>query len=148
MPRRPTTWLGDPASASPLNWMAPFCGRRTPAIMRTVVDLPAPLAPSRATISPGCTVSETSRTASAPSYAKARPETSSMLCVTPLAPSRWRHAPPPSQLRAFAHCTTGGVALQSQDGFTPSGQGSASSVTDLEDPLQVHLTFTTPTLRR
>jgi hypothetical protein len=67
MPRRTTTWLGEPASASPPKLMAPFCGRRTPAIMRTVVDFPAPLAPSRATISPGCTVSDTSRTASAPS---------------------------------------------------------------------------------
>ena len=31
--------------------------------MRTVVDLPAPLAPSSATISPGCTLIDTSRTA-------------------------------------------------------------------------------------
>jgi hypothetical protein len=71
-----------------------------------------------------------------------------MLSVTLPVPSRRRYAPLPGQLRAFAQIAVGGVALQSQDGFTPSGQASTSSVTDLEDPLQLHLTFTTPTLRR
>ena len=67
MPRRTTTWLGEPVSISPAKRMSPFCGVSTPAIMRTVVDLPAPLAPSSATISPGWTESDTSRTAAAPS---------------------------------------------------------------------------------
>jgi hypothetical protein len=37
----------------PSNAIVPARGRRTPAMARNVVDLPAPLAPISATISPG-----------------------------------------------------------------------------------------------
>ena len=49
--RRPTMSL-------PSNLILPRFGRLIPWIVRRVVDLPAPLAPIRVTISPSCTVSE------------------------------------------------------------------------------------------
>src|SRR5579859_3967962 len=39
--------------------MRPWRGRTSPATVLTSVDLPAPLAPTRVTISPGCTRSDT-----------------------------------------------------------------------------------------
>ena len=44
--------------SSPLNMILPRLGRLIPWIERSVVDLPAPLAPISVTISPSFTVSE------------------------------------------------------------------------------------------
>ena len=44
---------------APSNWIEPSVGRCRPAIVRSSVDLPAPLAPMIAYTSPGNTRSET-----------------------------------------------------------------------------------------
>ena len=45
--------------SSPSNWMVPLRGRSRPEIVFSVVDLPAPFAPSSVTISPSPTASDT-----------------------------------------------------------------------------------------
>ena len=57
---------GDTATmSSPSNWTSPDIGLMMPEMTRSVVVLPAPLAPSRATTSPGATVRFMSRTTAA-----------------------------------------------------------------------------------
>ncbi len=58
IPRRTISCGGWPTMSVPLNLMLPRFGRLMPWIERRVVDLPAPLAPIRVTISPSCTSSE------------------------------------------------------------------------------------------
>ena len=53
----------SPASTAPLIRTSPASGFSRPAIMPTVVLLPAPLGPSRPTISPAATLKLTSATA-------------------------------------------------------------------------------------
>src|SRR5438105_10103999 len=55
MPFLSTAWAGRPSRRSPRKLMLPAVGRRSPEIARTVVLLPAPLAPSRHTSSPAST---------------------------------------------------------------------------------------------
>ena len=56
MPRR-TIWSGErPSMRSPSKWISPLDGRFNPVMARSVVVLPAPLAPISATISPLSTV--------------------------------------------------------------------------------------------
>ncbi len=60
-----TIWCGEASRMlRPLNEIVPRLGRVMPWIERSVVDLPAPLAPIRVTISPSCTSSEMPFTAS------------------------------------------------------------------------------------
>ncbi len=49
-------WMGRPSKTT-----SPEAGRRIPEMVRRMVDLPAPLAPMRATISPSLTRKETSQ---------------------------------------------------------------------------------------
>ena len=63
MPSATTSWLGTRWIGFPSKKTVPDTGRTSPEIVRRVVDLPAPLAPSRATISPWSTARLTSRSA-------------------------------------------------------------------------------------
>ena len=66
MPRA-STWRGArPTSDSPRNAIAPFRGRRTPLIVASSVDLPAPFGPTMHMISCSETVNETSLRMSPP----------------------------------------------------------------------------------
>ena len=58
IPIRTISCGGWPTMSLPLKRMRPRLGRLMPWIERSVVDLPAPLAPIRVTISPSCTLSE------------------------------------------------------------------------------------------
>src|SRR5579875_3427128 len=57
---------------------SPESGATRPAIIATVVVLPAPLGPSRPTVSPAATENDTPSTATFGPYRLARPTTSSM----------------------------------------------------------------------
>ena len=48
MPRSTIRYEGNAVTSSPAKLIFPCCGCNTPAIIFTVVDLPAPLAPKRA----------------------------------------------------------------------------------------------------
>ncbi len=63
--RRACTRTASPAVArsAPATITAPASGRSTPATRLSVVDLPHPDGPTRATISPPASVKETSRSA-------------------------------------------------------------------------------------
>ena len=52
-----------PVTERPPSRISPSAGGWRPAMLRSVLDLPAPLGPTRQTISPSPTVSETPRTA-------------------------------------------------------------------------------------
>ena len=55
MPRA-TSWVGDrPATSSPSKRMVPESGFRRPAMVATVVVLPAPLSPKSTAVSPSST---------------------------------------------------------------------------------------------
>ncbi len=58
MPARTWSWAGIVVMSRPSNSIRPALGRSSPWIVRSVVVLPAPLAPSRVTISPSKTSSE------------------------------------------------------------------------------------------
>ncbi len=62
-PRRMMAWVGRAVMSWPSNRMRPSRARGSPQIVISSVDLPAPLAPIRVTISPGSTRSETPRSA-------------------------------------------------------------------------------------
>ena len=55
MPRLMSWWAGMPSMRLPLRVIDPVTGRIMPDTVFCVVVLPAPLAPSRATISPSST---------------------------------------------------------------------------------------------
>jgi len=63
MPRATSLCAGRPLMSLPSNVMRPLFGASRPVIARSVVDLPAPFAPSRVTTSPLRTVRDTSRSA-------------------------------------------------------------------------------------
>jgi hypothetical protein len=63
MPARAKRWAGAPVKSAPATRTAPSVGATRPVASRATVVLPTPLAPSRATASPGSTASETSNTA-------------------------------------------------------------------------------------
>ncbi len=54
---------GKPVTSFPSKNTLPTVGATNPEIVRASVLLPAPLAPSTATTEPGCTVSETPKSA-------------------------------------------------------------------------------------
>ena len=58
MPRLTISCAGTAVISRPWNRICPWRGRLSPLIERSVVDLPAPFAPSSVTISPSCTSSE------------------------------------------------------------------------------------------
>ena len=64
MPRRTIASGPRPAIDLPSNRISPAAGFTSPDIARSVVDLPAPLAPSSVTTSPSSTLSDTPRNAS------------------------------------------------------------------------------------
>src|SRR5580693_4354437 len=77
---RPSATISAGRSRSmdfPLKRMAPRRGRTTPEMVRLIVDLPAPFAPSTVTISPPCTSKSTPRRISAAPYPAYRPLTAS-----------------------------------------------------------------------
>ena len=53
----------SPVTERPASLMSPSDGGCRPEMLRSVLDLPAPLGPTRQTISPSPTVSDTPRTA-------------------------------------------------------------------------------------
>ena len=59
MPRSQTLWLGQPAMSSAANRMRPRAGLCMPAMVRISEVLPAPLAPTMATIAPSSISSDT-----------------------------------------------------------------------------------------
>ena len=63
MPLAAILWAGTPTRLSPSKVIVPFLGRRRPATVFRDVDLPAPLAPIKVTISPSSTWKEMSLTA-------------------------------------------------------------------------------------
>ena len=63
MPRATMSWGGVCSMACPAKWIVPLRGRFNPEIVRNVVVLPAPFAPSNATISPSSTFRLTPRSA-------------------------------------------------------------------------------------
>src|SRR5215470_20404238 len=69
IPRARTACAGRPSRRSPRKSMRPAVGRSSPEIARTVVLLPAPLAPKRQTSSPWSTRSETPWSTSTAPYA-------------------------------------------------------------------------------
>ena len=64
MPSRTMVSGPSPAIDLPSNRISPAAGLASPEIARSVVDLPAPLAPSKVTTCPSSTLSETPRSAS------------------------------------------------------------------------------------
>ena len=64
MPSRTIASGPRPAIDLPSNRISPAAGFARPEIARSVVDLPAPLAPSSVTTSPSSTLIETPRSAS------------------------------------------------------------------------------------
>ena len=58
IPISATVWPGRPWISAPLKTIRPVRGGTIPEIERSVVDLPAPLAPMSVTISPSLTSSE------------------------------------------------------------------------------------------
>ena len=64
MPSRTMASGPRPAIDLPSNRISPAAGFARPEIARSVVDLPAPLAPSSVTTCPSSTLSETPRSAS------------------------------------------------------------------------------------
>ena len=65
----------------PRKWMVPDSGLSRPRTMRKVVDLPAPLAPSKPTISPGSTDKSTLETTNRRPKRFDNPVTENMLIV-------------------------------------------------------------------
>ena len=63
MPRATSLCAGMPVMSSPSNTTRPLLGVSSPVIARSVVDLPAPLAPMSVTTSPALTAIDTSRSA-------------------------------------------------------------------------------------
>ena len=63
MPRDTILCAGTPTRLSPSNSIEPVRGRKIPATVFSVVDLPAPLAPMSVTISPALTSNDTPLTA-------------------------------------------------------------------------------------
>jgi len=63
MRRRAMSWVGRRVMSRPSNVMRPSRARGLPKIVIIRVDLPAPLAPISATISPSCTSTSTPRSA-------------------------------------------------------------------------------------
>ncbi len=59
-------WAGSPVTSAPSSSTAPDCTGATPAIALMSVDLPAPLGPSTATISPAAAVSDAPLTIGTP----------------------------------------------------------------------------------
>ena len=55
---------GDVAMSKPPTRTVPLVGTMMPAMLRSVVVLPAPLGPTRPSTSPGATVNDSPRTAS------------------------------------------------------------------------------------
>ena len=62
-PRRTTFSVANAVRGRPSKRMAPACGASSPAIVSSVVDLPAPLGPTMHTISPAATSRSIPRTA-------------------------------------------------------------------------------------
>ena len=58
MPFATTSWAGVPSRRWPSNQISPSRGRRSPLIVLSVVDLPAPFEPISVTISPSSIVIE------------------------------------------------------------------------------------------
>ena len=56
-------WVGRPAISRPSRMIRPPRGRGSPQMVISSVDLPAPLAPIRVTISPGMTRIDTADSA-------------------------------------------------------------------------------------
>src|SRR5258706_4775343 len=85
-PMRRLTALASPLNGSPAIDTVPRSGGVRPQSIATVVDLPAPLGPSRPTISPLFTSSETPATATLAPYDFQTSVASSIggLCRTPL----------------------------------------------------------------
>src|SRR3954453_7134967 len=81
MPSILTRCVCDPAISSPSKRIFPEAGRSIPAIVFKSVDLPAPLAPTTATISDAPTEIEMSEIATRPSYEVVSDCTSSMVAV-------------------------------------------------------------------
>src|SRR5207237_7104484 len=75
IPWRPTSGAGLPAVGAPSSSIAPDVGRKRPAMHLSSVDLPAPFAPTSATISPGATESVTPRSTGTPPYPAYRSRT-------------------------------------------------------------------------
>ena len=63
MPARANRWGGAPVRSAPSTETVPSVGTTSPEATRATVVLPTPLAPSRATASPGRTASDTSNRA-------------------------------------------------------------------------------------
>src|SRR5438105_9404665 len=72
MPARTTRWAGRPSIRTPSNSTRPAVGARSPEMALSRVDFPAPLEPSKATISPRCTEREMPCKAGTPAYAALR----------------------------------------------------------------------------
>src|SRR6185503_5251758 len=77
MPAALRAWAGSRLTSAPAKVIFPFLGKSDPATPRSVVLLPAPLAPIRVTISPSATSKDRSRTAGTSPYASSRFATSS-----------------------------------------------------------------------
>jgi hypothetical protein len=67
---------GIVSTRSPLTWMAPESGRRSPRMSFSVTDFPAPLSPSRTVIVPFGTVKLMSWSTGSSSKAKETPSNS------------------------------------------------------------------------
>src|SRR5580658_2806747 len=78
MPRRTRSGGDTSERNAPFSHTPPAFGLMRPEIALSVVVLPAPLAPSKATTSPAPTVSARLRTTGAPSYPALRPTSSSI----------------------------------------------------------------------
>src|SRR5215472_11385725 len=71
-----TRWTGSPISSWPSNLAEPCVARSTPEIKLNTVVLPAPLGPTRLTISPSSTSKDRSSTATSPPKVTVRSRTS------------------------------------------------------------------------
>src|SRR5829696_7559911 len=78
MPCRTILCGARPVTSRPSSVTRPACGLTRPAAARSVLDLPAPLAPSTRVIRPGVAETDTPRTASAVAYRTCR----SSICST------------------------------------------------------------------
>src|SRR3954451_23625020 len=78
MPRPMRSWVGTPVRSRPANTTRPATGWTTPPTALTSDDLPAPLGPTRPTISPESTCRPTLSTAKNGPYRTVMPESSSI----------------------------------------------------------------------
>ena len=78
MPMRAIRCGRSPTMLRSSNSIAPAAGLRKPMMVRNVVDLPAPLRPTRQTSSPAFTSNDTPRSMGLPSMSTARSRTRSI----------------------------------------------------------------------